>query len=444
MSSVDLPPEGAGHAPVNLSGLDTRALEEALTARVDGEIRFDAGSRGAYSTDASNYRQVPIAVVVPRTVEAGAEAVAVCHEHGAPVLSRGGGTSLGGQATNVAVVIDWTKYCNRLTSVDPEAHTCVVEPGIVLDDLNRQLAQHGLEFGPRPSTHSHCAIGGMVGNNSCGATAQRTGKTAENVAALEVLTYDGLRTRVGPTGEEEYQRIMGEGGRAAEIVGGLREIADTHADLIRERFPDIPRRVSGYNLDSLLLEKGFNLAEALVGSEGTLVTVLGAELDLVPVVPETALLVLAYDDIQAAADAVPTILAHSDPMILEGLDDRLVYFEHEEHLNEESLQMLPEGAGWLLVQFGGDTAEEAHARADDLLEALGRSERGPRVTFSDDRAAEEEIWAAREAGLGATARPPDMSDSWPGWEDSAVCGSPRIVEGFSMRLPGWGPWRSRS
>src|SRR5699024_2553630 len=201
---------------------------------------------------------------------------------------------------------------------------------------------------------------------------------------------------------------------------GLREIADTHADLIRERFPDIPRRVSGYNLDSLLPEKGFNLAEALVGSEGTLVTVLGAELDLVPVVPETALLVLAYDDIQAAADAVPTILAHSDPMILEGLDDRLVYFEHEEHLNEESLQMLPEGAGWLLAQFGGDTAEEAHARADDLLEALGRSERGPRVTFSDDRAAEEEIWAAREAGLGATARPPDMSDSWPGWEDSAV------------------------
>ena len=420
MSSVDLPPEGTGHAPVNLSGLDTRALEEALTARVDGEIRFDAGSRGAYSTDASNYRQVPIAVVVPRTVEAGAEAVAVCHEHGAPVLSRGGGTSLGGQATNVAVVIDWTKYCNRLISVDPEAHTCVVEPGIVLDDLNRQLAQHGLEFGPRPSTHSHCAIGGMVGNNSCGATAQRTGKTAENVAALEVLTYDGLRTWVGPTGEEEYQWIMGEGGRAAEIVGGLREIADTHADLIRERFPDIPRRVSGYNLDSLLPEKGFNLAEALVGSEGTLVTVLGAELDLVPVVPESALLVLAYDDIQAAADAVPTILAHSDPMILEGLDDRLVYFEHEEHLNEESLQMLPEGAGWLLVQFGGDTAEEAHARADDLLEALGRSERGPRVTFSDDRAAEEEIWAAREAGLGATARPPDMSDSWPGWEDSAV------------------------
>jgi FAD/FMN-containing dehydrogenase len=171
--------------PTPLRGIDESALEADLRSRVDGEVRFDPGSRGAYATDGSNYRQVPIGVVVPRTVEAGAEAVAVCREHDAPVLSRGGGTSLGGQCTNTAVVIDWTKYCNRLVSVDPQAKTCVVEPGIVLDDLNDQLAGHGLKFGPKPATHDHCVIGGMIGNNSCGATAQAYGKTVDNVRRLE-------------------------------------------------------------------------------------------------------------------------------------------------------------------------------------------------------------------------------------------------------------------
>ena len=163
------------------------ALEHDLRRRVDGEVRFDAGSRGAYSTDASNYRQVPVGVVVPRTVEAGAETVAVCAGHGVPVVSRGGGTSLAGQACNAAVVIDWSKYCHGLVSVDPDARTCVVEPGIVLDELNAQLAPHQLMFGPRPATHDHCTLGGMIGNNSCGATAQAYGKTVDNVVRLEVL-----------------------------------------------------------------------------------------------------------------------------------------------------------------------------------------------------------------------------------------------------------------
>ncbi|PSL02698.1 FAD/FMN-containing dehydrogenase [Haloactinopolyspora alba] len=402
------------------ANLDIAELERELTRRVDGEVRFDVGSRGAYATDASNYRQVPLGVVLPGTVEAGVEAVAVCREHSAPVLSRGGGTSLGGQATNVAVIIDWTKYCDRLLSVDPDSWTCVVEPGIVLDELNDQLSGHGLEFGPRPSTHSHCAIGGMIGNNSCGASAQRTGKMVDNVVALEILTYDGVRSWVGRTSDGEYEQVLAEGGRKAEIFRGLREIVDEYGDLVRRRFPDIPRRVSGYNLDSLLPEKGFDVARLLVGSEGTLATVLRAELRLVPVLAQRTLLVLGYDDIAAAADAVPDILSNSDPVVLEGMDDRLVYFEHQEHLNEESLQMLPEGAGWLLVQFGADTKEDADAQADALLEALGKARGDPRVSFSDDLAKEKEIWQAREAGLGATARPPDMSDTWPGWEDSAV------------------------
>ena len=240
-STADAHPRGADR--------DTSRLEEELDARVRGEVRFDAGSRAAYSTDASNYRQVPIGVVLPETVDDGVEAVAVCREHGAPVLSRGGGTSLAGQACNVAVVIDWTKYCHRVVSVNPDRRTAVVEPGIALDRLNDQLAVWGLQLGPRPSTHVSCTVGGMIGNNSCGSTAQAYGKMIDSVLRLEVLTYDGLRMWVGETSDEEYRRILDEGGRRAELYRGMRALRDEYLADIRTRYPDIPRRVSGYNLD---------------------------------------------------------------------------------------------------------------------------------------------------------------------------------------------------
>ncbi|MFD5461807.1 FAD-binding and (Fe-S)-binding domain-containing protein [Kitasatospora sp. NPDC127059] len=404
-----------GHQDVDLA-----ALERALRTEVDGEVRFDAGSRGAYATDGSNYRQVPLGVVVPRTVEAGAAAVAVCSRFGAPLLSRGGGTSLGGQCTNEAVVIDWTKYCNRLLSVDTEARTCVVEPGIVLDQLNRQLAPHKLKFGPKPSTHTHCALGGMIGNNSCGASAQAYGKTADNVRRLEVLTYEGIRFWAGPTGEEEFGRIVADGGPTARLYQGLRHIVARHLAEIRTGYPKIPRRVSGYNLDSLLPENGFDVARALVGSEGTLVTVLRAELELVQVPAAEALLVLGFDDIYTAADAVPRLLEHSRPSQLEAIDGRMAQLMREEHAYLDSLERLPEGDSWLLLQFTGDTKEEADAQGYALLRAIGRDEDDPRVVLSDDPAREQEMLKAREAGLGVTARPPDGSETWEGWEDSAV------------------------
>ena len=400
--------------------VDLAALERALRAEVDGEVRFDAGSRGAYATDGSNYRQVPLGVVVPRTVEAGAAAVGVCSRFAAPVLSRGGGTSLGGQCTNEAVVVDWTKYCNRLVSVDPKARTCVVEPGIVLDELNRRLAVDKLKFGPKPSTHSHCALGGMIGNNSCGASAQAYGKTADNIRRLEVLTYEGTRFWAGPTGEDEFARITAEGGPRARLYQGLRDITGRHLAEIRRGYPKIPRRVSGYNLDSLLPENGFDVARALVGSEGTLVTVLRAELELVDVPAAEALLVLGFDDIYQAADTVPELLAHSRPTQLEAVDGRMAQLMREEHAYLDSLESLPEGDSWLLVQFTGDTKQEADAQADELLRALGRDEDDPRVALSDDPAREQEMLRAREAGLGVTARPPDGSETWEGWEDSAV------------------------
>ncbi|MEU1118025.1 MULTISPECIES: FAD-linked oxidase C-terminal domain-containing protein [unclassified Streptomyces] len=400
--------------------MDVVGLERALREQVDGEVRFDAGSRGAYVTDGSNYRQVPIGVVVPRTVDAGAEAVAVCARFGAPVLSRGGGTSLGGQCTNTAVVIDWTKHCHRLLSVDPKERTCVVEPGLVLDELNRQLDRHGLKFGPKPSTHSHCSLGGMIGNNSCGASAQAYGKTVENVRRLEILTYDGTRMWVGPTTDAEYEEIVAAGGRRAELYRGLREIIQSSLADVRQGFPRIPRRVSGYNLDSLLPENGFDVARALVGSEGTLVTVLRAELELVPVPSTEAMLVLGYDDICAAADDVPRLLEHSAPTQLEAIDDRMAQLMREEGAYLDSLDNFPAGESWLLLQFTGDSRDEADQKAHALLAALGRGEKDDTVAFSDDHDREQRMLKAREAGLGVTARPPDGRETWEGWEDSAV------------------------
>ncbi|MFG3685288.1 FAD-binding and (Fe-S)-binding domain-containing protein [Micromonospora sp. NPDC047740] len=411
-------PDPVTRAPAPATDVDLAALAARLRPVVDGEVRFDAGSRGAYSTDGSNYRQVPLGVVVPRTVDAAVATIEVCRQLGVPVLSRGGGTSLAGECTNTAVVIDWSKYCNRLLEVDAEAKTCLVEPGIVLDTLNELLAPYRLEFGPKPSTHNHCTIGGMIGNNSCGSTAQRTGKTVDNIVEMEVLLYDGTRMWVGETSDEAYAEIQRRGGRPAEIYRQLRALRDEYLTDLRTRYPHIPRRVSGYNLDSLLPEKNFHVAQALTGSESTLVTVLRARLKLVPVVPCKAMVFLGYPDIAAAADDVPRILPHN-PITLEGLDDKLINFEKRKHLHPAALHLLPQGGGWLMLQMGGDTPEEAEAALARLLHAL-RRENGPTVHRFDDEAHEEQMWGVRESGLGATARVPGEADTWEGWEDSAV------------------------
>ncbi|WP_459717057.1 FAD-binding and (Fe-S)-binding domain-containing protein [Actinophytocola sp. KF-1] len=407
---------------------DVSAFAEALRAGVDGEVRFDPGTRAAYSTDASNFRQVPVGVVLPRTPEAAAAAVAVAREHDVPVLSRGGGTSLAGQCTNAALVIDWSKYCHRVVAVDPEEATCVVEPGIVLDDLNRHLSSTGLRFGPEPATHMNCTLGGMIGNNSCGATAQRTGKVVDNVAALEVLCYDGTRFWCGPTDDDTYAAIERRGDLKAAIYRQLRHLRDTYADRIRAGFPDIPRRVSGYNLDSLLPEHGFDVAGLLVGSESTLVTVLRAKLKLVPVVKERALVVLGFPDIAAAADAVPSVLPH-EPIALEGLDAKLIRDEQLKHMNPAALAALPEGRAFLMVQFGGDTKTEARERGQGLLDATGQP---AHAKLLDDPAHEKQLWAVREAGLGATAHVPHRPDTFEGWEDSAV--APERLGDYLRRL----------
>jgi FAD/FMN-containing dehydrogenase/Fe-S oxidoreductase len=428
-TSTDIPASGASGAGVAGPAADgfragpaaLKALERDLAAAVDGEVRFDAGTRGAYSTDASNFRQVPIGVVLPRTVEAGAAAVAVCRDHGVPLLSRGGGTSLAGQCTNTAVVIDWSKYCTRVAEIDKEQRTCVVEPGLVLDVLNDQLKPAGLRFGPEPATHMNCTLGGMIGNNSCGATAQRTGKVVDNIAALEVLLYDGTRFWCGPTTDDEFNAIEHRGDQRARIYRRLRQLRDTYAEQIKATYPQIPRRVSGYNLDSLLPTRGFDVAGLLVGSESTLVTVLRAKLKLVDVLTQRSLVVLGYPSVDKAADAVPRILAQKhQPIALEGLDHRLITDETIKRMNPQALEDLPEGAAFLMVQFGGHDREEVDRAGQDMLDALHETEHEPSVSFYDDPAKEDELWAVREGGLGATAHVPHERDTFEGWEDSAV------------------------
>ncbi len=316
-------------------------LAAALKKAVEGEVRFDAGDRALYATDASNYRQTPIGVVVPKSLDDVVATVALCRAHDAPIVSRGGGTGLAGQTCNTAVVMDFSKHLNRIRRLDPGERLAVVEPGCVLDHLRSAAEAHHLTFGPDPATHDHNTLGGMIGNDSCGEHSIMAGRTADNVRELEILTYDGLRMTVGPTSPEAFAEILRGGGRRAEIYRAMADFWARYGERFAAVYPDIPRRVSGYeNLDQMSPAKGFNVARALVGTESTLVTVLTATLDLVPSPPARVLAIAGFPDIYTAADAVPEVLGFG-PIALEGLDEMLVDFMRLKHLDVEDLKVLP-------------------------------------------------------------------------------------------------------
>jgi FAD/FMN-containing dehydrogenase/Fe-S oxidoreductase len=405
--------------------LDPAALASALADRVRGEVRFDDGSRALYATDASNYRQVPIGVVIPRDVDDVVHAVAAARECGVPVLPRGGGTSRAGQCCNVALVMDFSRYMHRVLAIDAGQRLARVEPGCVLDDLRSAAEPHGLTFGPDPATHSHCTLGGMLGNNSCGVHSLLCAKhghglrTSDNTHELSILTYDGLGLRVGETPEEELEAIIRGGGRRGQIYGALKALRDRYAAEIRRRMPRLPRRVSGYGLDALLPENGFNVARALVGSEGTCVTILEATLQLVPAPRARSLLLLGYADVYRAADQVAEILPFQ-PTGLEGMDRCLFDWVRAKGDEDADIALLPPGGGWLLVEFGGESKEDADRQARALMAQLGRAPQPPTMKLFDDPAEERRIWRVREGGLGSTAWVPGHPDTWEGWEDSAV------------------------
>ncbi|TFW27794.1 FAD-binding oxidoreductase [Massilia horti] len=397
--------------------LDAQALAVELSREISGEVRFDGGSRSLYATDASNYRQVPIGVVIPHTVDGLLKTLEICRKHNAPVLARGAGTSLCGQTCNVAVVIDTSKYLNRVISVDPQSRLARVEPGAVCDSLRHAAEKHGLTFGPDPATHNRCTLGGMIGNNSCGAHSVMAGKTVDNIHRLEIVTYDGLRMWIGPTSDQELEQIIREGGRRGEIYADLKALRDQYAQQIRTRFPKIKRRVSGYNLDQLLPENGFNVARALVGTEGTCVWVLQAEAQLVHSPPERVVVVLGYSDIYAAADQTPAILPFG-PIALEGLDGSLIEDMRRKHLDLRNVACLPKGNAWLLVEFGGDTKDEAQAKAKAMIQAQAQHTVAQQIYL--DRETQNRVWAIRETGAAARNSVPGQPEVYPGWEDAGV------------------------
>jgi FAD/FMN-containing dehydrogenase/Fe-S oxidoreductase len=443
-----MPDPVADSVPASKSSLaDLLGLQEALRHNVRGDVRFDNASRALYATDGSNYRQVPIGVVLPRDADDVIAAISVCREFGAPLLCRGGGTSLAGQCCNVAVVLDFTKYMGNILEIDSERRIARVQPGVVLDHLRNAAEKYHLTFAPDPATHDRCTIGGMIGNNSCGVHSIMGGKTDDNIEALEVLTYDGIRLRVGqgfieayvgadafvrPAAPREARRSASDPGedRAAKIELALMQIGIQYADQIRQKFPNIPRRVSGYNLNYLLPENGFHIARALVGSEGTCVTTLEAAVRLIESPPARVLVVVAYRDIYQCADHIPEILEYK-PIGLEGFDDLLVYYERTKGINTEGLALLPEGGGWLMVEFGAESIPGAEMQAQRLIDALRRSPNPPNMKLYSGANAKR-IWEVRESSLGATSHVPGEPFNWEGWEDAAV--APEKLGGYLRDL----------
>ncbi|MFF8935667.1 FAD-binding and (Fe-S)-binding domain-containing protein [Streptomyces paradoxus] len=402
---------------------DTTALEPLVVRLAETapglRVETGPGSTGLYAYDASNYRVPPRAVVFPRSADDVVAVLRACRATGIPVTARGGGTSMAGNAVGPGVVLDFSRYLNRILDIDPEARTARVEAGVILDALRSATALHGLTFGPDPSSHSRCTIGGMIGNDACGNRSVRHGRTSGHIEALEIVTADGVRAvadRSGlraadPEDRDAVQRVAG-------LEADLRRLIDGNLASVRTELGRIPRQVSGYQLHHLLPENGFDMARALVGTEGSCAVVTAATVRLVATAQASTLLTLGYDDVVDAAEDVPEILRW-DPTAVEGMDEAIVATMRARR-GPDSVTGLPEGRAWLYVELDGDDQAAVDARAGELLDALKAQGRmtGGRVVHSP--AERRSLWRVREDGAGLAARLVDGGESWPGWEDAAV------------------------
>jgi FAD/FMN-containing dehydrogenase/Fe-S oxidoreductase len=379
--------------------VDRVKLAQRLRSELRGTVAFDDGHRAVYATDASNARVPPAGVVLPIDVDDVRATMAVCREFGVPVTARGAGTSVAGNAIGPGVVIDFSRHLNRVVDIGPESAIATVQPGVILDDLQRAAARHGLRFGPDPSTHSRATLGGMIGNNACGAHSVAWGATADNVQNLDVLLSDGTRFTAGPPGAHA---------EPLELATALHDLTQRNLALLRTVLPHWSRRGSGYPLAHLLPERGANLGRALTGTEGSCALILGAQLALVRPPDAVALLVLGYPDAIAAATAAPSLLA-AGPLTVEGFDDALLIH------TKPRLVTLPEGRAWLLVEIGGQSPDEAAATAAALATDAGR----PYQVLTDPLA-RRAVWKVREDGAGLASRTPAGTEAFPGWEDAAV------------------------
>jgi len=377
-------------------------LRRAGVAEVDASTR----RRAEYSTDASNYRVVPQAVVFPREVDEVAAAIRVARDLQVPVTARGAGTSCAGNAVGPGIVLDLSRHLNRVLSLDPQAGTAVVQPGVILADLQRAAAPHGLRFGPDPSTQARCTIGGMIGNNACGAHALAYGRTSDNVEALSLLLADGRTLSTGPLAE-----------LADPVAAQLAQLVSANLANIRTEFGRFTRQVSGYSMERLLPENSGDLAKFLVGTEGTLAVISQATVRLVSAAKFTALTVLGYPDMATAAEAVPALLPLG-PLALEGMDAQLVAVLRQRLISRRSQATIPElpvGDAWLFIETGGDCLAEAVA-AGQAMVRLAQAQSATVVTGDQAR----QLWKIREDGAGLGSRTAAGAPAWPGWEDAAV------------------------
>ena len=409
----------------NFDNSTIKKLGNFLKDNIEGEVRFESSAKALYSTDSSNYRQPPVGVVLPKTKEDIITTIKACNKYKIPLLGRGTGTSLAGQTTNAAVIIDCTKYYNKIISIDPTNKTATVQPGCVLDELQKALEPHGLTFGPDPSTHYSCSLGGMIGNNACGvhsvlaANKGDGARTSDNLKSMEIITATGEVIQLGATNEDELDKIINSNGTQGYLYTQMKRLRDKYQDHIRQKFPKIPRRVSGYNLDDLLPEKGFNVAKALAGSEGTLGFISEATLQLVEKSNFITMVVIGFEDVYAAGDHVSKVMEHR-PEACEGMDEVLINLMKRKQLHLDYLKELPEGNGWLMLEIGGDSREEAKAKVNQLIEAIKNDDEVKDIKVYEDDETQGHIWLMRESGLGATAHVPGQKDSWEGWEDSAA------------------------
>jgi FAD/FMN-containing dehydrogenase/Fe-S oxidoreductase len=388
---------------------DVQPTELAAALRAAGLADIDAGvrRRAEYSADASNYRVVPAVIAFPRHPDEIVAALSACRDLGVPIVTRGGGTSIAGNALSTGLVLDTSRYLNRVLSVDAETRTAVVEPGTVLDDISAAAARYGLRFGPDPSTHSRATIGGAIGNNACGSRALRYGRTADNVVDLDVITGTGLRFTARRYGRDTAT------GTEAGLLADLNRLVTGNLAAIRTEFGRFTRQVSGYSVEHLLPENGTDVAKFLSGTEGTLALTLQATVNLVTAPKAVALAILGYPDMAAAAEAVPALLPHL-PVALEGIDSRMVDVVRVRR-GPAAVPDLPRGGGWLFAETAGDTLDEAVAAACTL--AAGSGALDSAVITGPAAAA---LWRIREDGAGLGGRTPAGAPAWPGWEDSAV------------------------
>lgn len=379
----------------------TAAITE-LESNLEGEVDARPVRLAQYSTDASNYRVIPEVVLTPRHENDVIAAVRIAAKHGLPVTVRGGGTSCAGNAVGPGMILDVGRHMNKIISIDPEARTAIVQPGVVLSDLQKAAAVHGLRFGPDPSTATRCTIGGMIGNNACGPHGLAYGRTADNVRSLRWLSGNGEVLEIG------------SGKDSIDQVPGLNAFVMANLALLRTEFGRFGRQISGYSLEHLLPENGWNLAAALTGTEGTCGIILSAEVSLVPMSAAPALAVLGYSDMATAADDVPKLLPFA-PLALEGLDSAIVDTIRKSR-SGANLPDLPQGKGWLMVEIAGETTEEAVAAARKMVGISGALDS---VVLPSGPEAKR-LWQIRSDGAGLAGRTADGAQAWPGWEDSAV------------------------